>query len=79
MSWFSKRKENVQNSEITRLEARIVSLEAEILAILTSIAVIRNKVLRKIQFKQEPDQEEEDLNNKTYSNILPKDNFMGRN
>lgn len=75
---FFKRTKNVENSEIVALKTRITKLEAEILDLATSINVIRNKVLRKIQFKQEETaQEEQDLNTKEASTGLLSDDFMG--
>jgi hypothetical protein len=77
MQWF-KLSKNVWKSDLQRVEARITSLEAEILDLTTAIAIIRNKVLRKIQFKQSEDQEQpEELNSQRFSDVLPKDDYMG--
>lgn len=61
MLWFKKREKNVEASEkeeINKLKAKIIRLEAEILDIATAQDIIRNKVLRKIQFKKQEEEEE---------------------
>jgi len=60
----SKTSKNVEttleSSEYRKLLVRITQLEAEVLALATANDIIRNKVLRKIQFKKEEETEKED-------------------
>jgi hypothetical protein len=58
MFWKKKEKpiENVNPS----IETRFTKLEAEVLALAVAQDVIRNKVLRKIQFKKKEEEEEEE-------------------
>lgn len=63
MSWFKheKREENddlSQKDEIIKLKARINRIESELLDVMTAQEIIRNKVLRKIQSKKQPEEEE---------------------
>jgi len=63
-----KRKQNVETTfkdditiledSIKKMQTRLTRLEAEILDVATAQDIIRNKVLRKIQFKK-PSEEEE--------------------
>jgi len=67
--WTNKRSENVDptyQEQLKRMQVRITKLEAETLELMTALDIIRNKVLRKIQFKKE-DKEEEETN--TWSGI----------
>jgi len=62
MFWFKKTFENVlptYSERLLKLESRVVLLEADILDLATAQSVIRNKVLRKIQFKKEDEEERE--------------------
>jgi len=75
MSWFwqTKTKENVEPTcleRVSRLEARITKLEAENLDLCTAIDIIRNKVLRKIQFKKEVDDTSTDSTTSMYNGML---------
>jgi len=55
----------------SKIEARLTRLEAEILDVATAQDIIRNKVLRKIQPKKYPDEEEEDKKPKDlYNSVL---------
>ncbi len=65
--WNSKKEENVEatcNDRIKRLESKVMRQEAEILDLITAQDILRNKVLRKIQSKRQPEEEEEDDNYK---------------
>lgn len=71
--FLKKKPENVDETFLLRLEKlerRVMRSEAEILELITSHDIIRNKVLRKIQGKRPKDEEEEqeNLNNKV---LLP--------
>jgi len=55
---FQKKEQPETSLErISRLEKRLTRLEAELLDLATSQDIIRNKVLRKIQFKKEEEKE----------------------
>lgn len=58
------------SERVSKLEKRLTRLEAEILDIATAQDIIRDKVLRKIQFKREAAQREQDNEN-------PKDIYNG--
>lgn len=66
MLWF-KRKENVkttlESDEYRELKVKLVKLESEILGIITAQDLIRDKVLRKIQYKRKDVEEEEENKN----------------
>jgi hypothetical protein len=64
--WFFTKKQpkNVEFTPIERLqrlETRVSLLEANTLDLATGQEIIRNKVLRKIQFKQEKEEPAKDL------------------
>jgi len=64
MLWFNNKQttENVlptYEERLLRLETEVRKLKSENLGFATDIEVIRNKVLRKIQFKKEVETEEE--------------------
>ncbi len=64
MMFFSKKNvEETSNERLSKLEKRLTRLEAEILDVATAQDIIRNKVLRKIQFKKE-EEEPQDLYNR---------------
>jgi len=70
---FFKRMDNVSipyNERILRIESRLTRLEADILDLATAQDIIRNKVLRKIQYKKE---EKEEVQTKDLSSrvLLP--------
>ena len=44
------------------LESKVIRLDSEVLELMTAIDIIRNKVLRKIQFRKEEEEEGKDLN-----------------
>jgi hypothetical protein len=52
---------------VSRLEKRLTRVEAENLDLMTAISILRDKVLRKIQFKNPKEEEETD----------PKDPYKG--
>jgi len=67
LSFFNKKpvenvKETLESKEYTKLMARITKLEAELLEVITAQGIIRDKVLRKIQFKRKDNEEEEEEN-----------------
>jgi len=67
LSFFTKKpvdnvKDTLESKEYTKLMARITKLEAELLEVITAQAIIRDKVLRKIQFKRKEDNEEGEEN-----------------
>lgn len=73
MFFFKKKEENLPETSLERLkrlDSKVVRLEAEVLELYTAIDIIRNKVLRKIQFKKEPEKEEKDKD--LYSGVLLK-------
>lgn len=55
---------------LKKIEARLQILEGETLALNVSIDSIRNKVLKKIQFKKEKEAEEEEKSKDLYSGVL---------
>lgn len=60
--FFTKRVENVDESlleRIKKLESKYNTLSAEMLDTTLSVNIMRDKVLRKIQFKREQEEEEE--------------------
>jgi hypothetical protein len=79
MGWFDKKKEEETSSDrLKKVETRLTRLEAEILDVATAQDIIRNKVLRKIQSKRVPEEEETDEINfkgipksKNINNISP--------
>jgi hypothetical protein len=60
-----------QYDELFSLKSRVIRIEAEILDIMTAQNIIRNKVLKKIQFKKGDEEEEkpQDL----YNGVLLRD------
>lgn len=59
--WNRKRIENedlTTKEELRLMKARVTRVESEILDCMTAIEIIRNKVLRKIQSKKQPEEEE---------------------
>lgn len=77
MLWFSKKKPEIVEyttaQRLSRIEARVTNVEAQILDLATAQNIMRNKVLKKIQFKNPKEDEEEapkreDLNSKV---LLP--------
>jgi len=74
--------ESLPDERIKLLERKIMKLEAEQLDIITSLAVIRDKVLRKIQFKRLKTEEEEEEESKKdpYNGVLvPYDGYFKHN
>lgn len=70
MLWFNKRElkdDETCLDKIKRIESRITRMEAEILDVATAQDIIRNKVLRKIQYKQD---EKEEVKEDKYKGIL---------
>ena len=64
--WFHTKQNDdlTLTKRIAKVESRLTSIEAEILDLATAINIIRNKVLKKIQFKNpEKEEESEDLYN----------------
>lgn len=64
MFWTNwKREENdvsAIESRLIKAESRIAKLESDLMGVVVSVDTIRNKVLRKIQFKKEEEEEESD-------------------
>jgi len=63
MNWFFNKKETEKEDltllqRVSKLETRLTRVEAEILDVATAQDIIRNKVLRKIQTKKSPEEEE---------------------
>lgn len=56
---------------VSAVEKRLTRLEAEILDVATSQDIIRNKVLRKIQSRKVPEEEEESKD--IYNGVLVKE------
>lgn len=53
MLWFKKENEEITLLErVKKLEAKVARQDNEILDLVTATDIIRNKVLRKIQFKK---------------------------
>jgi len=75
MLWFKpKNVELTSNERIKKLEHRLTLIESEILDIATAQNIIRNKVLKKIQFKNPKiDEEEEDKPKDLYNSVLLKE------
>ena len=75
MLFFRKKApENVEKTfseRLLRLESRLSVLEADILDLATAQNILRNKVLKKIQFKNI--KEEEETSKDLYSEILIKE------
>lgn len=70
--WFQKRKINVAKDfedRLAVLEMKYNKIKSEILATAMDVDIIRDKVLRKIQFKKSKDHEEE------AAAALPSDNL----
>ena len=70
--WSKKEVENVDptlKEELRSLKARITRLESEILDLMTAQEIIRNKILRKIQSKKDP---EEETSKDIYNGVLIK-------
>jgi hypothetical protein len=71
--WLFNKKnvEITSNERLKKLEHRLTLIEAEILDIATAQNIIRNKVLKKIQFKnpKEDDENPQDL----YKSVLLKE------
>ncbi len=67
--WIFNKKKTEKDPEtllerVSRLEKRITRVEAENLDLMTAISILRDKVLRKIQFKnpkEEPEAESKDI------------------
>lgn len=73
MLWFTKKNEDLSlNQRIKKLESRLQVVEAEILDVATAQNIIRNKVLKKIQFKNPKNDEEEEQD--PYNSVLLKEN-----
>ncbi len=73
ISWLKKRLEKDDKTlqeRIARLESRVTSLDSNILDVCTSINIIRNKVLKKIQFKRIEEEEEEDTPKDAFSSVI---------
>lgn len=67
MFWNKEKVDETLSERISKIEKRLTRIEAEILDVATAQDIIRNKVLRKIQTKKEPEEEQtQDL----YSKIL---------
>lgn len=70
--WHSKPQKNTPENDENRLifiENRLKKLENEVLGLAAGQEVIRNKVLKKIQFKR-PDEETEEKPKDLYSGML---------
>jgi hypothetical protein len=62
MFWSKKPQENVNatcQEQINKINTKITRMESEILDLITSQDIIRNKVLRKIQVKKQVEEEED--------------------
>lgn len=60
--WKKKSAENVDltlKEEVRVMKSKLTRLESEVLDIITSLDIIRNKVLRKIQIKKDINTEDE--------------------
>ena len=61
MFWIKQKKEEnvpkTYESRLNSIESRILKVESEILAVTIDQKIIRDKVLRKIQFKREEEEE----------------------
>jgi len=74
--WLKSKKKREENAPITsperlaKLEATVVRLDAEILDLVVSMETMRNKVLRKIQFKKEEPEEPKKEKESFYSSVL---------
>jgi len=72
MLWFIKKNVELTSTErLKKLEHRLSLLEAEVLDIATAQNIIRNKVLKKIQFKNPKEEEEQPKD--LYSSVLLKE------
>ena len=78
MAWlFSKKQpENVPETyelRLKKLESKLIATQAEVLELYTAIDIIRNKVLRKIQYKKEEKEEEkpEETPNNPFASLIP--------
>lgn len=60
--------EEAFRERVKRIDIRLTRLEADILDLATAQNIMRNKVLRKIQFKKEEEEEENPKN--PYSHVL---------
>lgn len=70
MGLFTKKNVEPTNEErIRKMEHRLNLLEAEILDLATAQNIIRNKVLKKIQFKN-PKEDDEDSSKDLYKGML---------
>jgi len=71
MGWFWKKQgegaDESISARVMKIETRLTRVEAEILDIATAQDIIRNKVLRKIQFKKEDTEADK---NDPYGGIL---------
>lgn len=62
MFWTRKKPENVKETYEKRLlavESKVLQLDTQVLALVLDQKVLRDKVLRKIQFKKPTEDEEE--------------------
>lgn len=67
--WKKEKVEETSSERLSKLEKRLTRIEAELLDLAVAQDTIRNKVLRKIQFKKEKE-EEEDKPQDLYSKVL---------
>jgi chaperonin cofactor prefoldin len=59
--WNKKEQEKIEPTLIERvakLEGKLQTVESQIVELFTSYDILRNKVLRKIQTRKEPEEEE---------------------
>ena len=80
MGFFTKKQpENVDlalKDEILQLKTRLTRVEAEILDVATAQNIIRDKVLRKIQTKKQPEEEE---TQNIYNKVLIPEHYDSQN
>ncbi len=73
--WFKRKEIDIEtfNKRLISVENAIIKLNSEILGVTVDQKLIRDKVLRKIQFKKEPEEEEERLD--PYKGVLVPESF----
>jgi len=67
--WYVTTQKQPENVPPT-LISRVTKIEADILDLYVTVDTIRNKVLRKIQFKHTKEEEEKDNSKDLYGGIL---------
>jgi hypothetical protein len=73
MFWNNKNVEKTSDERISKLESRILKVESDLLAVILDQKIIRDKVLRKIQFKHTEEEQPEETKD-LYSSVLLTDN-----